>query len=44
MGRVGEGKKGKPFLYFKNGNRFGPTSNIGGQTERLDDEGPVPRS
>lgn len=40
MGRVGEGKKGMPFLYFRNENRFSPTSNIEGQKERLDDGGP----
>lgn len=39
MGRVGEGKKGMPFLYFRNENRFSPTSNIEGQKERLDDGG-----
>lgn len=33
LGRVGDGKKGKPFRYFRAGNRLGPTSDIGGQKE-----------
>jgi hypothetical protein len=33
MARVGEGKRGKPFRYFRLENHFSPTSNIEGQKE-----------
>ncbi len=33
LGRVGEGKRGKPFRYFRLDNPFSPTSNIEGQKE-----------
>ena len=40
LGRVGEGKKGRPFRYFIPEKRFGPTSNIEGQKESVKETGP----
>lgn len=38
--KVGEGKRGRPFRYYKTGNRFGPTSDIGGQKETAEERDP----
>jgi len=42
MGRVGDGKRGKPFRFYRTANRFSLTSNIEGQKESLDAAGPAP--
>jgi DNA-binding transcriptional ArsR family regulator len=40
LSKVGDGKKGNPFRYFRAGNRFGPTSDIGGQKESAEGANP----
>jgi hypothetical protein len=42
LGKVGNGRKGNPFRYFRSENRFGPTSDMGGQKETPEDVDPKP--
>jgi DnaB-like helicase N terminal domain/AAA domain len=43
LSRVGEGKRGSPFRYFLTENRFGPTSDVGGQKESVKETCPEAR-